>query len=34
MFEMDRFKVSSPDGNNFWISPEAHVVGGSDADDA
>ena len=34
MFEMDRFKVSSPDGSNFWISPEAHVVGGSDADDA
>lgn len=33
-FEMNRFKVSGPDGSNYWISPEAHVVGGSDADDA
>ena len=29
----DRFKVSGPDGSNYWITPEAHV-GGSDADDA
>ena len=30
---LERFKVSGPDGSNYWITPEAHV-GGSDADDA
>lgn len=29
---MSRFKVSGPDGSNYWVSHEAHV-GGSDADD-
>ncbi|XP_020205635.1 protein yippee-like [Cajanus cajan] len=30
---LERYKVSGPDGNNYWVSHEAHV-GGSDADDA
>ncbi|WVZ07698.1 hypothetical protein V8G54_021044 [Vigna mungo] len=30
---LERYKVSGPDGSNYWISHEAHV-GGSDADDA
>ncbi|GAY40411.1 hypothetical protein CUMW_051720 [Citrus unshiu] len=30
---LERFKVSGPDGSNYWVSHEAHV-GGSDADDA
>ncbi|XP_027330788.1 protein yippee-like [Abrus precatorius] len=30
---LERYKVSGPDGSNFWVSHEAHV-GGSDADDA
>ncbi|KAJ4720052.1 Protein yippee-like [Melia azedarach] len=29
---LERFKVSGPDGSNYWVSHEAHV-GGSDADD-
>lgn len=29
---MNRFKISGPDGNNYWINHEARV-GGSDADD-
>ncbi|KAK1306034.1 hypothetical protein QJS10_CPA10g01408 [Acorus calamus] len=32
-FILERFKVSGPDGTNYWVSPEAQV-GGSDADDA
>ncbi|XP_061351669.1 protein yippee-like [Gastrolobium bilobum] len=30
---LERFKLSGPDGSNYWVSHEAHV-GGSDADDA
>ncbi|XP_004490984.1 protein yippee-like [Cicer arietinum] len=30
---LERFKVSGPDGSNYWVSHETHV-GGSDADDA
>ncbi|OMO76049.1 Yippee-like protein, partial [Corchorus olitorius] len=29
---LERFKVSGPDGSNYWVSHEAHI-GGSDADD-
>ncbi|KAA3454100.1 yippee-like protein [Gossypium australe] len=29
---LERFKVSGPDGSNYWISHGRHV-GGSDADD-
>ncbi|XP_058181901.1 protein yippee-like [Rhododendron vialii] len=29
---LERFKISAPDGSNYWASHEAHV-GGSDADD-
>ncbi|XP_058109116.1 protein yippee-like [Magnolia sinica] len=32
-FILERFKVSGPDGSNYWASQEAQV-GGSDADDA
>ncbi|KAK1299262.1 hypothetical protein QJS10_CPB14g01742 [Acorus calamus] len=32
-FILERFKVSGPDGTNYWVSHEAQV-GGSDADDA
>eukprot|EP00262_Sarcandra_glabra_P007073 TRINITY_DN1963_c0_g1_i1.p1 TRINITY_DN1963_c0_g1~~TRINITY_DN1963_c0_g1_i1.p1 ORF type:complete len:130 (+),score=25.18 TRINITY_DN1963_c0_g1_i1:141-530(+) len=32
-FILERFKVSGPEGNNYWIGQEAQV-GGSDADDA
>ncbi|XP_077238707.1 protein yippee-like isoform X1 [Tasmannia lanceolata] len=32
-FILERFKVSGPDGTNYWISPEAQITG-SDADDA
>ncbi|KAL5991472.1 hypothetical protein ACLOJK_012381 [Asimina triloba] len=32
-FILERFKVSGPDGSNYWISNEAQI-GGSDADDA
>jgi hypothetical protein len=28
-----RFKMSGPDGNNYWVRHETHV-GGSDADDS
>ncbi|KAL1348294.1 hypothetical protein HN51_024279 [Arachis hypogaea] len=30
---LERYKVSGPDGSNYWVSHEAHV-GGSDVDDA
>lgn len=30
---LGRYKVSGPDGSNYWVSHETHV-GGSDADDA
>lgn len=33
VFVLVRFKVSGPDGSNYWVSHETHV-GGSDADDA
>ncbi|KAI3458540.1 hypothetical protein Pfo_015203 [Paulownia fortunei] len=29
---LERFKISGPDGSNYWVSHEAHV-GGSDTDD-
>ncbi|CDP14033.1 unnamed protein product [Coffea canephora] len=29
---LERFKISGPDGSNYWTSHEAYV-GGSDADD-
>ncbi|XP_057441801.1 protein yippee-like [Lotus japonicus] len=29
---IERFKVSGPDGSNYWVSREAHISG-SDADD-
>ncbi len=29
---LERFKVSGPDGSNYWVSQEAQI-GGSDADD-
>ncbi|KAK7300534.1 hypothetical protein RJT34_11380 [Clitoria ternatea] len=29
---LERYKVSGPDGSNYWVSHEAHV-GGSDADE-
>ncbi|XP_043725282.1 protein yippee-like isoform X2 [Telopea speciosissima] len=32
-FVLERFKVSGPDGSNYWPSREAHISG-SDADDA
>ncbi|XP_068644340.1 protein yippee-like [Aristolochia californica] len=31
-FILERYKVSGPDGSNYWISHEAQI-GGSDADD-
>ncbi|CAI9091692.1 OLC1v1026781C1 [Oldenlandia corymbosa var. corymbosa] len=30
---LERFKISGPDGSNYWTSHEAYVAGGSDADD-
>ncbi|KAL8462970.1 hypothetical protein ACS0TY_033832 [Phlomoides rotata] len=30
---LERFKISGPDGSNYWVSHGAHF-GGSDADDA
>lgn len=30
---LERYKVSGPDGSNYWHSHGAHI-GGSDADDA
>ncbi|XP_039019786.1 protein yippee-like [Hibiscus syriacus] len=36
-YVLERFKVSSPDGSDYWINNGRHVggwVGGSDADDA
>nr|AFK42344.1 unknown [Lotus japonicus] len=30
---LERYKMSGPDGSNYWISHEANI-GGSDADDA
>lgn len=30
---LSRYKVSGPDGSNYWVSHGAHI-GGSDADDA
>ncbi|KAL0402899.1 UNVERIFIED_CONTAM: protein yippee-like [Sesamum radiatum] len=30
---LERFKISGPDGSQYWVSHGAHV-GGSDADDA
>ncbi|KAI3667265.1 hypothetical protein L6452_42315 [Arctium lappa] len=29
---LERFKLSGPDGSNYWVSHEAHI-GGSDQDD-
>lgn len=29
---LNRFKISGPDGSNYWVSHGAHF-GGSDADD-
>ncbi|KAG8390104.1 hypothetical protein BUALT_Bualt01G0048900 [Buddleja alternifolia] len=29
---LERYKISGPDGSNYWVSHGAHV-GGSDADD-
>ncbi|XP_077214546.1 protein yippee-like isoform X2 [Tasmannia lanceolata] len=31
-FILERFKVTGPDGTNYWISHDARI-GGSDADD-
>ncbi|KAL5218576.1 hypothetical protein ABZP36_019260 [Zizania latifolia] len=31
-FILERYKVSGPDGSNYWITHDAHV-GGSDVDD-
>ncbi|XP_047969057.1 protein yippee-like [Salvia hispanica] len=30
---LERFKMSGPDGSNYWGNHEAHAVGGSDTDD-
>lgn len=30
----DRFKISGPDGSNYWVSSHGRHIGGSDADDA
>lgn len=33
-FEIEcRYKISGPDGSNYWVNHEAHGVGGSDIDD-
>lgn len=29
---LERFKLSGPDGNSYWVSHEAHI-GGTDEDD-
>ncbi|KAL1544770.1 protein yippee-like [Salvia divinorum] len=29
---LERFKISGSDGSNYWVSHEAHSVGGSDTD--
>ncbi|KAG6393546.1 hypothetical protein SASPL_147789 [Salvia splendens] len=30
---LERFKMSGPDGSNYWGNHEEHAVGGSDTDD-
>ncbi|KAH6804334.1 Yippee family putative zinc-binding protein [Perilla frutescens var. frutescens] len=30
---LERYKISGPDGSNYWVNNEAHAVGGSDTDD-
>ena len=30
----DRFKISGPDGSNYWVSSHGRHIGGSDADDS
>ncbi|OIW16188.1 hypothetical protein TanjilG_18903 [Lupinus angustifolius] len=30
---IERFKLSGPDGSNYWVSNHEPHVGGSDADD-
>jgi hypothetical protein len=31
---LERFKISGPDGSNYWVSSHGRHIGGSDADDA
>ncbi|XP_030540487.1 protein yippee-like [Rhodamnia argentea] len=30
---LERIKLVGPDGSNYWATHEAHIIGGSDADD-
>uniref|UniRef100_A0A1J3D5C5 Protein yippee-like n=1 Tax=Noccaea caerulescens TaxID=107243 RepID=A0A1J3D5C5_NOCCA len=30
---LERFKISGPDGSNYWVSSQGRHIGGSDADD-
>ncbi|KAF2568485.1 hypothetical protein F2Q68_00028180 [Brassica cretica] len=31
---LERFKISGPDGSNYWVSSHGRHIGGSDADDS